>query len=399
MTSDLIRLDQLGRSDVVLAGGKAANLGALTRIEGVRVPPGFCVSTEAFGRFMTDAPVDHLVDQLSHLRPADRKEIVTVSGKIRSTIEQSTIPEDLVASISSAVGEAGDNVAWAVRSSATAEDLPTTSFAGQHDTFLNAVGPTEIVNRVRRCWASLFTERAVTYRQHNAIDHRRVSIAVIVQQMVIPHASGVLFTADPLTFDRTVVAIEAVLGLGDALESGLVNPDVFKVRDGEIVDETLAATSPATLTDDQVVQLAALGRRIEAHFGVPQDIEWCVVDDDVQIVQSRPITTLFPIPAANGDAHRVYVSVGHQQMMTDAMKPLGLSMWQLTTPAPMSEAGGRLFVDVTMRLAAPSSRAGLLDVFGKSDPLLRDALQTVLDRGDFIPSLPEDDPTESPATS
>jgi hypothetical protein len=151
------------------------------------------------------------------------------------------------------------------------------------------------------------------------------------------------------------------------------------------------------LTDAQVVRLAELGRRIEAHFGRPQDIEWCLVDDDFRIVQSRPITTLFPIPAADDRENHVYVSVGHQQMMTDPMKPLGLSLWQLTTPAPMYEAGGRLFVDVTRALASPASRAGLLEVLGRSDPLIGDALQTILERGDFIPSVPNERPGAAPA--
>src|SRR5207248_3342099 len=150
------------------------------------------------------------------------------------------------------------------------------------------------------------------------------------------------------------------------------------------------------LTDAQVVRLAQLGRRIEAHFGRPQDIEWCLVDDDFLIVQSRPITTLFPIPAAEDGENHVYISVGHQQMMTDPMKPLGLSFWQMTTPRPMAEAGGRLFVDVTQLLASPASRAGLLEALGRSDPLIRDALQTVLERDDFIRSVPDDGPAWAP---
>ena len=208
--------------------------------------------------------------------------------------------------------------------------------------------------------------------------------------------------------------MEASFGLGEALVSGLVNADVYKVRDGEVVAKAVATkqlaihASPAggtqeqaieperqeqpALTDAQVVRLAQLGRRIEAHFGRPQDIEWCLVDDDFQIVQSRPITTLFPIPAAGDGENHVYVSVGHQQMMTDPMKPLGLSLWQLTAARPMHEAGGRLFVDVTQGLASPASRAGLLEVLGRSDPLIGDALQTILDRGDFIPSLPDEGP-------
>src|SRR5213079_3392411 len=151
------------------------------------------------------------------------------------------------------------------------------------------------------------------------------------------------------------------------------------------------------LTDAQVVRLTELGRRIEAHFGRPQDIEWCLVDEDFHIVQSRPITTLFPIPDAGDRENHVYVSVGHQQMMTDPMKPLGLSFWQMTTPRPMAEAGARLFVDVTQILASPASRAGLLAMAGKSDPLIGDALQTIVERGDFIRSLPDEAPGGAPA--
>ncbi len=301
-----------------------------------------------------------------------------------------------------------------MRSSATAEDLPTASFAGQQDTYLNVVGPAAILRHVRRCWASLFTERAVTYRQRNGIDHRKVHMAVAVQQMVFPQAAGILFTADPVTSNRRVASVEATFGLGEALVSGRVNADVFKVRGDEVVAKAVGAkqlavhASPAggtqdvaidpelqdqpALTDAQAVRLAQLGRRIEAHFGRPQDIEWCLVDDGFQIVQSRPITTLFPIPESGDRENHVYISVGHQQMMTDPMKPLGLSFWQMTTPAPMAEAGGRLFVDVTQRLASPASRAGLLELAGRSDPLTGDALQTILDRDGFIRPLPDDGP-------
>src|SRR5207253_1350980 len=262
--------------------------------------------------------------------------------------------------------------------------LPTASFAGQQDTYLNVVGAAAILRYLSRCWASLFTERAVTYRQRNNIDHRTVHMAVVVQQMVFPQAAGILFTADPVTGNRKVASVEASFGLVEALVSGLVNADVYKVRAGEIVAKAVATkqlaihASPGggtqqqaieperqdqpALTDAQIVRLAQLGRRIEAHFGCPQDIEWCLVDDDFQIVQSRPITTLFPIPAASDRDNHVYVSVGHQQMMTDPMKPLGLSVWQLTALRPMYVAGGRLFVDVTQGLASPASRAGLLEV-------------------------------------
>jgi pyruvate,water dikinase len=368
---------------------------------------------------MAEAPsLDDLLDQLSRVNPDDRDAVRTLSARIRRTIEEIAIPGDLAAAITGALARHGEQAAYAVRSSATAEDLPTASFAGQQDTYLKVVGPTEILQHVSRCWASLFTERAVTYRRRSGIDHRTVHMAVVVQRMVFPQASGILFTADPVTGNRKVSTVDAGLGLGEALVSGLVNPDVFKVREGEVVARAIAAKQRAVhalpaggtqevaidatrqeqpaLTDEQVVRLVQLGRRIEAHFGRPQDIEWCLDGDDFQIVQSRPITTLFPIPETGDQENHVYVSVGHQQMMTDAMKPLGLSMWQLTAMAPMQEAGGRLFVDVTRRLASPASRAGLLDLVGRGDPLVRDALETVLDREDFVPSLPDAGPGGPP---
>ena len=247
---------------------------------------------------------------------------------------------------------------------------------------------------MRRCWASLFTERAVAYRLRNGFDHRKVHMAVVVQRMVVPHAAGVLFTADPVTGNRKVASVEAVLGLGEALVSGEVNADAYQVRDGEVVARAAQQVPPA-LTDAQVVRLAQLGRRIEAHFGRPQDIEWCLVDDDFQLVQSRPITTLFPIPAADDDGNHVYVSVGHQQMMTDAMKPLGLSVWQLIAIPRMYEAGARLFVDVTRALASPATRAGMLALW-KPDPLVGGALQAIVDRDGFLPSPPDEAPGAPP---
>ncbi|WP_432015586.1 rifamycin-inactivating phosphotransferase [Streptomyces cucumeris] len=414
-------LHEVDEAQLAVVGGKGAHLGGLSRIDGIRVPAGFCVTTDAFRRVMAEAApsIGDRLDQLSRVNPEDREVIRTLSAQIRRTIEGISIPGDLAAAITGALARAGAQSAYAVRSSATAEDLPTASFAGQQDTYLNVVGEEAIRWHISRCWASLFTERAVTYRRRNGIDHRTVQMAVVVQQMVFPHASGILFTADPVTGNRKVATVDAGFGLGEALVSGLVNPDVFTVRQGEVVAKAIAAKQRAiqalptggtqevaidsrrqeqpTLTDAQVVQLVELGRRIEAHFGRPQDIEWCLADDGFQIVQSRPITTLFPIPESGDEENHLYVSVGHQQMMTDPMKPLGLSMWQLTAMVPMHEAGGRLFVDVTRRLASPASRAALLDIMGRGDPLVRDALETVLDRDGFVPSLPDAKPGGPPA--
>src|ERR671913_276361 len=405
MGSYLLGLQEIDQTQVAVVGGKGAHLGELSRIEGIRVAAGFCVTTDAFRRIMEDAPsIDDRLDRLSRVDPDDREPIRTLSAEIRRTLEGIAIPDDLAAAITRALAQLGEQAAYAVRSSATAEDLPTASFAGQQDTYLNVVGLAAILQHVSRCWASLFTEQAVTYRLRNGFDHRKVHMAVVVQRMVFPQVSGILFTADPVTGNRKVASVEASFGLGEALVSGLVNADVYKVRDGEVVAKAVATkqlaihASPAggtqeqaieperqeqpALTDAQVVRLAQLGRRIEAHFGCPQDIEWCLVDDGFQFVQSRPITTLFPIPAAGDRENHVYVSVGHQQMMAGR---------------PMYEAGGRLFVDVTRDLASPASRAGLLEVLGKSEPLIRDALQTILERGDFIRSLPDEGPGGAPA--
>jgi phosphoenolpyruvate synthase/pyruvate phosphate dikinase len=412
MVCYVLGFQDIDQTQVAVVGGKGAHLGELSRIEGIRVPAGFCVTTDAFHRIVAEAPsIDAGLDRLSRLKPDDRQAISAHSAELRRMLEGIAIPPDLAAAISGALAQLGEHAAYAVRSSATAEDLPTASFAGQQDTYLNVVGPAAILEHVSRCWASLFTERAVIYRLRNGFDQRKIHMAVVVQQMVFSQVAGILFTADPVTGNRKVASVEASFGLGEALVSGLVNADVYKVRDDEVIAKAIASkrlaihASPAggtqqqaieperwqhpALTDAQVVRLAQLGRRIEARFGRPQDIEWCLAEDEFQIVQSRPITTLFPIPAAGDRENHVYVSVGHQQMMTDAIKPLGLSLWQLTTPRPMSEAGGRLFVDVTRALASPASRAGLLEVLGKSDPLIGDALRTIVERGDFIRSLPD----------
>jgi rifampicin phosphotransferase len=410
----VLGLDEINQAEQAVVGAKAAKLAALSHIDGMQVPNGFCVTTDAFRQVMADASSVHdRLDRLSRLEPENQDAIRTMSSEIRRRIEGMTVPADLVTAIGRALTRLGDHAAYAVRSSATAEDLPTASFAGQQDSYLNVVGRGAILSCIRRCWASLFTERAVTYRLQNGFDHRKILMAVLVQQMVFADAAGVMFTADPVTSDRKVVCIEAGFGLGEGLVSGTGNADIFTVRNDEVVTKTLATKRNAicasstggtrtqaieperqqqpALTDAQVVRLARLGRRVEAHFGCPQDIEWCLVDDRFQLVQSRPITTLFPIPEVDDRDNHVYVSVGHQQMMTDAMKPLGLAFWQLTTPRPMAEAGGRLFVDVTRALASPASRAGILDMLGRSDPLIKDALQTVLERGDFI-ELSEDGP-------
>ncbi|WP_118973643.1 rifamycin-inactivating phosphotransferase [Taibaiella koreensis] len=422
MNTCIFDLKQLDRTKLAIAGGKGANLGELCHIEGIQVPAGFCISTAAYQQLIeSNSMLKGLLDELAALKPAEGDSISTLSAKIRAAIESAPIPPALAGEIGQHLERLGRNSCYAVRSSATAEDLPTASFAGQQDSYLNICGEQAILEQVRRCWASLFTERAVIYRLQNGFDHRKVYLSVIVQRMVFPGVSGILFTADPVTGNRKVTAIDASFGLGESLVSGRVNADHYKVRDGRIPDKKTgdkkiaiyAAQKGGTqevavepeqqhtqaLTDEQILQLTQIGRKIEAHFGYPQDIEWCRSGNVFYIVQSRPITTLYPVPEANDTAHHVYVSVGHQQMMTDAMKPLGLSLWQLTAHRPMYEAGGRLFVDVAPDLASASGREMLVNVLGKSDPLIKAALTTIIERDDLIPLQPGEEQKEGAGQS
>jgi len=422
MSSFVLGFQDMDKTKLMVVGGKGANLGELSKMEGIRVPDGFCISTEAFKRIIGETSlINEYLDQLSLLKVEDRNKIGELSGEIRRAIEGTAIPQDINEEITRFLSRFGEKNAYAVRSSATAEDLPTASFAGQQDTYLNIIGKEAILKHISKCWASLFTERAVTYRLQNSFDHRKVHLSVVVQKMVFPQAAGILFTADPVTSNRKVLFIDAGFGLGEALVSGRVNTDIYKVRNGKVIDKKVSTKKLAiyalkdggtkeqetlperqnkqALTEEQILQLERMGRKIEAYFGCPQDIEWCLADDTFFIVQSRPITTLYPIPEATNQENHVYVSVGHQQMMTDPMKPLGLSFFLLTTPAPMRKAGGRLFVDVTPMLASPDSRETIIDTLGQSDPLIKDALMTIVEREDFIKSLPDDKKVPSPGKS
>jgi phosphoenolpyruvate synthase/pyruvate phosphate dikinase len=422
MSNRVLELNEIDKTMLPLVGGKGASLGELTRSEGVRVPEGFCVTTDVYKEIIGhNEQLNLLLDQLSFLKADNRKAIGETSARIRKVIEETAIPKTIADEIGRHVEKLGKKNACAVRSSATAEDLPTASFAGQQDTYLNVIGKETILKHISKCWASLFTDRAVVYRLQNGFDHRKVYLSVVVQKMIFPDAAGIMFTADPVTSHRKVLSIDASFGLGEALVSGIVNADNYKVREGRIIDKKISVKKLAvlasenggtsekeinpdrqnaqTLTDKEIMELEGLGRKIEAHFGKPQDIEWCLYEGDFYIVQSRPITTLYPIPVrpghpggpeSNDEENHVYLSVGHQQMMTDTMKPLGLSVWLLTTPASMRIAGGRLFVDITPMLAASASRHTIIETLGRFDPLMKGALTTIIERGDFIKSSPSD---------
>ncbi|PKR85731.1 phosphoenolpyruvate synthase [Heyndrickxia camelliae] len=420
MSSLVLSFQEIEKTQLTLVGGKGVNLGELSRIQGIQVPEGFCITTTGYRRTIEqNETFQKWLDQLSMLKVEDRDQIKKISSNIRQIILETEIPSVVVKAVEDYLSKFGREHAYAVRSSATAEDLPHASFAGQQDTYLNIRGKDAILQHISKCWASLYTERAVMYRMQNGFDHRQVYLSVIIQKMVFPQASGVLFTADPITSNRKILSIDTSFGLGEALVSGLVTPDCYKVKEDKIVEKMIASKKVAiygrkeggtetkqvdpdlqrtqTLTEQQIFQLAHIGRQIEAYFGQPQDIEWCLVDDTFYIVQSRPITTLFPIPDTNDQENHVYISVGHQQMMTDPMKPLGLSFYLLTTPAPMRVAGGRLFVDATRNLTSSSTRKNFLQLLEQHEPLTHDALMTIVERENFIKLVPDDE--EKPQSS
>ena len=297
---------------------------------------------------------------------------------------------------------------YAVRSSATAEDMPTDSFAGQHDTFLNISGADAVLKHISMCWASLYTERAVAYRIERGIDHSSASMAVVVQKMVFPEVSGIMFTADPATSNRKITSIDAGFGMGEAYVSGYLAADNYSVRGGAITGKRLAPKERAlyaaeggaieerpvdasrrdaqALDDAQILNLEKTGRAIEAYYGKPQDIEWCYSEGGLHIVQSRPITTLYPLPDKQNDEGHVYISFGHQSMMTDAMKPLGISFFQMVEPT-LVEAGGRLFIDLAHDLASPVGRVLIKKAIGKIDPLMAPAVTGAMERADFMKTL------------
>ncbi len=391
------------RAALSIAGGKAANLGELVRA-GLPVPAGFCVTTAAYDSVAANAGLDSTLTALTQTRPDDTTRVAELAAAARDSLLAEHVPDALAEAITRAYRELGDGipVPVAVRSSATAEDLPYASFAGQQDTYLNVVGEDAVIDSVRRCWASLWTDRAVSYRAANGIDHRTVRLAVAVQRMVEPTVSGILFTANPLTGTRRQAVIDASPGLGEAIVSGAVNPDHFvaNTATGEIVERRLgdkrvavratagggtrrvelpARDGEACLSDARIRSLAALGARVEAHYGAPRDIEWAIDEAGrIQLLQARPITTLFPLPAgALDDDLRVYFSFNVAQGVYRPLTPMGLQAFRLifsalaaligrpprdpyAGPAPFTEAGGRLFFDITTALRSTLGR-GLLD--------------------------------------
>ncbi|NLY46285.1 MAG: phosphoenolpyruvate synthase [Tissierella sp.] len=413
MKSYIRTFNKIDKTDLMAVGGKAMNLGALSKIAGIRVPDGFCLTTEAYRKTIkNNVELEKLFEKLEVLESDHRDQISEISKKMRLVIENLKMESSIEDEITMVLSKYGNNEAYAIRSSATAEDLPYASFAGQQDTYLNIKGRDEIIEHIIKCWASLFTDRAVTYRIENGFDHRKVLLSVVVQKMILSESSGIMFTADPMTSDRKTLSIDAGFGLGEALVSGLVNPDIYKVVDGRITtknigtkDKEIKTTKAGgtqerriekerqqkqVLTDDEIQKLAAMGKKIEAYFGCPQDIEWCFANNEFYIVQSRSITTLFPLPEV-GDLKtpRVYMSIGHTQMMTDAIKPLGMSFFGMISEVSIEKIGGRIYTDITHDLSSIRGRSRLVMATGKQDPLIQNAIKNLLEDKNLMASLPK----------
>ncbi|WP_458185129.1 phosphoenolpyruvate synthase [Haladaptatus sp. NG-WS-4] len=308
-------LEEISADDLELVGGKGASLGELTGAN-LPVPPGFVVTANSYRRFIEETGIADELFEVVDVDTEDSAALAEAESRAEELILGAEIPDDIREGILGAYDNLDDGEAFvAVRSSATAEDLPDASFAGQQETFLN-ITRDDLVERVKECWASLFTQRAIYYRQEKSFDHEKVDIAVVVQRMVDAEKSGVMFTSHPSTGEKKII-IEAAWGLGEAVVSGSVSPDNYVVdrssaatEDITIADKkVMHAKDPETgetveqavpedkrnarvLTDDDIARLVELGEEVEDHYETPQDVEWAILDDEVYMLQSRPITTI-----------------------------------------------------------------------------------------------------------
>ncbi|MCJ7626622.1 MAG: phosphoenolpyruvate synthase [Anaerolineaceae bacterium] len=420
MTSEIIlSFEQISLKDILRVGGKGANLGEMFRA-GFPIPGGFCITTEAFAAFIDATGASGEIYSVLEMLSADDVEGVRKTGaEVRDRLLKTVMPGYIEKSIVSAWQVLGIEHAYSVRSSATAEDLPEASFAGQQDTFLVCERKT-LLESVKACWASLFTDRAIVYRVKNGFSHRDVQLSVVIQRMVMSELSGILFTADPVSGHRKMIAINAGYGLGEALVSGIMTPDLYIVdkRDMEIMDRQIAEKNIAirpregggtfredvrskmrneqALDDEQILALAEIGSRIEGHYHFPQDIEWSVEDGKIHILQSRPITSLFPLPEPfpTDDYLHAYVSLSHAQVMTDPISPMGISLWQVLFPFGkygmstdynhnLKEAAGRMYIDISPLMHHAIPHRVLPGILSIADALISQGIREVIDREEF----------------
>ena len=405
---------------LAVAGGKGANLARLIR-GGFPVPGGFVVTTGAYHAYVEFNELGAFsLEAVQGLPVDDPAALEAASQAIRSTFAAGKLPPELASALREAYA-ALDRPTVAVRSSATAEDLPGLSFAGQQDTYLNVRGEEALLEAVVDCWSSLWTARAIGYRARNAIPQDDLALAVVVQEMVQSETSGVIFTANPVDGKRTEMVIEATLGLGEALVSGQVEPDRYLVEaaSGRIVSKTLGAKSVAihsqagggtvrrehtlaeeaaaqqALPDESITELAQAGRRIAGFLGSPQDVEWAWAGGKIHILQSRPITSLFPLPeGAAPEPLQVMFSFGAVQGIQDPITPLGRDTIKAVfagasrvfglhltaeTQNAVKEAGERLWINITGLIRHRVFRHPIRALLGVVEPGTSQALEPLWD--------------------
>ncbi|MDQ0616636.1 PEP/pyruvate-binding domain-containing protein [Arthrobacter globiformis] len=428
MNGLVLGLGDLSASMLPEVGGKAANLGELITA-GLPVPDGFCLTTEAYIQAVEPLGLADVHRALQDTPADDLEALASLAAMARSLITSAELPTAIAGEVLTAYRTL-DGVPVAVRSSATAEDLPFASFAGQQDTYLNVIDAVALLDAVRKCWASLWTDRAVAYRASRNIDPVTVALAVVVQRMVDADAAGVMFTANPVTGRRREAVIDASPGLGEAVVSGAVNPDHFVVDTAsgairqrrlgdkrtavrplpaggtEFVEQTAGdqgVQNQPCLTDAQIRELTALGSKAEAHFGAPQDTEWALDGDGkVWLTQSRPITTLYPLPEkvperpGPGEDLRVYLCFSLAQGLTRPLTPMGLAALRRigssvaaaagfevpdprSGPPPNVEAGQRIFIDLTAAARSTVGRRIIPKVFDVMEARSAKVLRSVFD--------------------
>ena len=434
MSGLVLGLGNLSASMLPEVGGKAANLGELIAA-GLPVPDGFCLTTGAYVQAVAPLGLADVHRALQDTPADDLEALAGLAARARSLITSAELPTAIAGEVLTAY-RALEGVPVAVRSSATAEDLPFASFAGQQDTYLNVIDAVALLDAVRKCWASLWTDRAVAYRASRNIDPATVALAVVVQRMVDAEAAGVMFTANPVTGRRREAVIDASPGLGEAVVSGAVNPDHFVVdtASGSILQRRLGdkrtvvrplpaggtesveqtaggpdAQSQPCLTDAQIRELTALGSKAEAHYGAPQDTEWALdADGKIWLTQSRPITTLYPLPEkvtlpekeqerpGPGEDLRVYLCFSLAQGLTRPLTPMGLAALRQigssvaaaagfdvpdprSGPPPYVEAGQRIFIDLTAAARSTVGRRIIPRVFDVMEARSARVLRSVFD--------------------
>ena len=416
----LVDFSDIDSTMINAVGGKALNLGIMSSA-GLPVPGGFCVTTDAYRSVVADQ-LDDLMGKLGDA--TDPGEATAAAEKARGRVLSVELPPQLRIAIADHYQALGDNEPVAVRSSATAEDLAYASFAGQQDTYLNVVGSAALLDAVRRCWASLWTDRAVSYRNANAIDHRSVALAVVVQRMIDATTAGVMFTANPITGTRHETVIDASPGLGEAVVSGAVNPDHFVVNavDQSIVTRRLGdkrimitslpgggtelreltgGSSEACLNDEQVLQLVDLGQQVQRQYGAPQDTEWALDSAGTfWLTQARPITTLYPQARTHGPGLRVLMCLSLAQGLTRPITPMGIAAVRLigtsvatevrippdeplAGPAAMHAPGQRLYLDLTSALRNRLGRRAIIGAFTVMEARAATVLKRLAERPEF----------------